>query len=324
MGKIKIDEDMAAEWNRRHQKGQSYRSIAFEYGVDPRTVQGWVQKLMQGKDEEHWEDISRQLDSKYLDKHHRLLLRAAMALLGAVHTDPLQPLHVEVEYLIHKGIESVSHRAIEILKEIGINFEPQGGDVLGPARDRDEMVTRLSQKLVDALMEHEPLIEKAVDRWKICWSRFQQAHLGLAEEAKSLFKKRNLPDGIAEKLKWAVVKETLGKELSGEIWNSRIVVHDGGEAELVRYCPDIERRLCKGPQAEMKAAQESYDELLPQVSHRERITPLLSAYRDLQGAVRDVDDLVDRMVLTGRPQGRCTLCPNYSPGQSARSRARRD
>lgn len=323
MGKTKVDENMVADWARRRQKGQSFRSIASEYQVDARTVQGWVQKLMKEKDKEHWEAVSRQVDAKYLDEHHRLLLRAALALLGTVHTDPIMTHELDGERLIDDGIGSVSRAAIEILKDRGINLDPQSGNVLKSPRFRDEAVTRLSRKLVESLIDHEPEMQQALNQWQGCWSRFQQAQQDLTGVAKNLFKQRKLTEGTAEELKWVVVKEALEAELRGKkAWESRIKEHDGKEVDLVRFCPENELHLCKGSKEDMNAALESYDKVLLQVSHIERITPLVNAYHDLQGTVQTVADLVDRMILMGKPQGRCTLCPSYSPVQSARPRTR--
>lgn len=238
-----------------------------------------------------------------------------MALLSAAHADPVVTHEPDAERLLRNTMGSVSTQAIEILKGRGINLDPEWGGALGSTRLRGEAVARLSWKLLDALMQHEPQLEKAINHWKGCWSGFQQVHLELARMAENLFKQREIPDDMAENLKWAIVREALESELrGGSSGASRVVEHDGGKAELIRYCPDIERRLCKGSMEAMKAALESYDKVLPQASHPERIGPLVNAYDNLQRSVQMVEELVDRLVLMGKPQGWCTLCPNYSIG----------
>lgn len=323
MGRTKVTGELAANWVRRHQRGESFRSIGREHKVDPRTIQIWVQKLTQEKEKEHWEMVSRQVDSKYLDEHHRLLLRVAIALLNATHADPVVNHDSDAEHLLANSMTSVSRQTVEILKGRGINLDPEWGDAMGSTRLRDEAVTRLSWKLLDALMQHEPQLEKAVNQWKGCWAGFQQAHLKLAEMVRNLFKQRQMPDNIAENLKWPTVGEALEGELpGGSSCASRLVLLDGERAKIVRYCPDFERPLCQGSREDMKAAKESYDKVLPQARHKERIGPVVNAYNDLQRAVRRVEDLVDRLVLMGKPQGQCTLCPSYSIAPSTRSKSK--
>ena len=43
--------------------------------------------------------------------------------------------------------------------------------------------------------------------------------------------------------------------------------------------------------------------------HKERIRPLKEVYRSLTESVAQIEDLVDNIILRGKPQGTCFLCP---------------
>ena len=325
MTRAKVTEELAAEWDQLHQKGQSFRSIARENSVDPRTVQAWVRRAGDAKRKEHWEAVSRQVDSRYLDEHFRLISRVAAALLDVVHADPIGGREPDAEKLLRNRMSSVAREAVDILKGRGLNLDPLPDGVVDAAvRVREETVARVSRKLVDALMGHEPGMKASIDGWKGCWGRYQKARQELAEACKGLFTQRGVPDGIADDLMWGLVREALGVELFGQEPGSCSVERRGEQrVVLVRRWSNTEQDLCDGSARDMETCRKAYDLVLEQVRHPERIRTMLNAYRHLQDRVREVEDSVDRLVLTGVPQSQCTLCPNYLTHSSPRPRTKR-
>jgi len=75
----------------------------------------------------------------------------------------------------------------------------------------------------------------------------------------------------------------------------------------VRESKEIE--LYKGPIGEAERIGEAYEWTLPQVSAQEIIRPLAEANLSLGDRMNDVQELVDGLVLRGKPRGHCSLCP---------------
>ena len=118
MSRRRITGEMIAEWVQLLRKGQSYRGIAREFGVDPRTVKSQFQKAIREKEKEHWEAVSRQVDVKYLDEHYRILIQVAVAILDAGHTDPVRTHHeLDADYVLEQGILSAMQGLTELLEK---------------------------------------------------------------------------------------------------------------------------------------------------------------------------------------------------------------
>ena len=63
---------------------------------------------------------------------------------------------------------------------------------------------------------------------------------------------------------------------------------------------------------EVEDAKSAYEFVLPQISLEARMSPVENAYTSLTVSVRKVEDLVESLVLIGRPPGQCILCPGRS------------
>lgn len=323
MPKTKITEELANQWVHLRQKGHSFRSIARDYEVDPRTVQAWVQRDSEERGKQHWDAVSRQVDSKYLDEHYRLLLQTAVALLEAVCVDPVKVNEADPGRLLAIYTGGVLRRTEEIFKLRGLNPDVRASPY-APFENMENRAARMSRKLFDALMEHEPQLEKAIDDWKENWARFQQAQAELASAAKSLLEQMKVPKGIVDDVKSEVFREVMGVEFLGISKQrvSRINPQDGGKAGLIRSSPGYERAVCVASPDEINAAYKAYDKVLTQLSHQERLRPVVNTHRGLQESARTVEDMVERIVLIGKTQGRCSLCPDYSIRIPTKSRAR--
>jgi len=62
----------------------------------------------------------------------------------------------------------------------------------------------------------------------------------------------------------------------------------------------------------VETAKNACEFVLPQISLEARMSPVEKAYTYLTVSAQKVEDLVESLVLIGRPQGQCNLCPGRS------------
>ena len=310
MGKRKVTQETVAQWVHLHRQAQSYRNIARRFGVDPRTVKSWIQRAGEEGEREHWEAVARQVDARYLDEHYQMLLRVATAVLDAVESEPIAVHHgLSADSLLNQRIQSALETSPVVLAASSVDR----ASVLGQPVLPGEMVWRLSYRLLDGLVEHEPQLGKAIEKWKEAWSGFQQLRLELAKAAENLFKLQKVAERPAAALKLAVVQEALETRLLGqESCSFHIEERDEGQADLIRGLPGTMKRIHRGSRQEVMAARDAYQEVLKQVSHEARMSPVEDAYRNVRRCTIEMEELVDRLVLIGRPHGQCSLCFNRS------------
>lgn len=316
MVRKKFDDQLVAQWIQLRRKQESYRSIGSKFDVDPRTVRSWIQKAGEEKEKEHWEAVSRQVDAKYLDEHYRMLLQIAAAVLDAVHNDPVFVHHeLDARALLNNSVQSAVQKSADLLAGRGLDMSFAVSEFSSRTGIKDHKAERLGHRLLDALMEHEPQLKKAIEAWENDWSRFQHTRLQLIEAAKNLFKHANIGDKSAEGVKMGVVREALGNKLfNEEPCSSRVDVLDERNARLIRRgdSTHTEKEVCAGTKKEVEAASEAYDKVLSQLSHEERVKPVEDSYHSLMNRVREVEDYIDQLILMGKPQGQCALCLNRS------------
>jgi len=317
MERKKIDDKLVSQWIQLRRKQESYRSIGRMFHVDPRTVKSWVQKAGEEKEKEHWEAVSRQVDAKYLEEHYRMLLQVAAAVLDAVHTDPVFARHeLEAHLLLNGSVQVAMQKSPQLLEGRGLDIEP--GMITESASHHSQIYNhpfeRLSSKLLDALMEHEPTLKQAIEAWESQWSKFQHARLQLIEVTENLFKQANVGNKVAEGLKMEVVREALQNKLFGEeSCSSRVDAYDERNAHLTRYnSRRSEMRVYTGSKQEVEAARATYEKVLSQVLHKERMRPVEYSYQSLMESIKQVEDSVDYLLLRGKPEGHCPLCLNRS------------
>jgi hypothetical protein len=297
MSKRKIPDELVAEFIRLRKGGQSYRTIGETCEVDPRTVKSWVERASRQKEKEHWEMVSRQVDTKYLDEHYRLLIIIAARLQNVVHTESIDFTHKQdADELIDNEIQLGLRQGGDLLKERGI-----------------DPTNRLNRRLLEALIEHEPQLKRALDQWKYRWNGFEKVRLDLAQQAVSLLEQKKLSHKVAETLGIAVAREGIRIRLLGdEPYSSRFEDISNERSRLIRHNQQISGEVYKGPKQEVEAAKNAYESVLQQISHEERIRPVEDAYTSLMVSAQAVEDFIERLVLIGRPQSQCNLCPGSS------------
>jgi hypothetical protein len=294
MSKRNISDELVAEFLRLRQEGKSYRTIGKLLKVDPRTVKGRVEKAGEGKEREHWEAVSRQVDAKYLDEHYRLLIGIIASVRDTLRVNPVDfDFKRDAESLIGEAIQLGLQQSSNLLKERGLSISES-----------------LSRHLLESLMEHEPRLKVTLDEWKGHWNRFQKECGELADQACGLFIQEKLRPEAAEPLGIAVAGEGMRIKLLGEDTRSSKVEHiNDKRSRLIRSNRQISEEVHKGPKQEVEAAKNAYELVLSQVTLEQRIAPVKLAYNKLTASARNVVDSIERLVLIGRPQGRCSLCP---------------
>jgi hypothetical protein len=311
MARKKIDDQVVAQWIQLHRKGVSYRSIGRDFDVDSRTVKSWIERAGEEKEKEHWEAVSRQVDAKYLDEHYRMLLQIAVALLSAVHSDPISEGYETDDRSILSGkIVYALQKCAGLFLERGLS---EANDQYKHLESND--VDRLGHRLFNALMEHEPLLKAAFDAWKIEWNGFQKAKTDLIKSAKELFENLRLdhksPIDVsikADVCRKIVLEALLQNVLGKEPLSSKVDAFDDNVFRFSRYNEHLEIIVYYGPKTVEEVIHTAYDRLLPQITHKERLALIKTNYASLTGQAKKVEEFIDHLILTGRPSGNCVLC----------------
>jgi hypothetical protein len=312
MGRKTISEGSVAQWVKAHKRGESYRSIGRTFEVDPRTVKLWVQKAAEEGEKEHWEAVARQVDAKYLEEHYRMLLQIATALLDAMYTDVVLAHHeLDARILLDNSVQSAVQRSAGLLASRGFDISSTVNRSHSSNYTEDNKAERIGCKLLDALMEHEPELQKLTEAWQSRWANFQEERLKLIEVAGNLFGQAGLSTEFTKTLKVPVVREALMNELlDQEARPSRVDHINEKKARLICYLGPNETVVHAGPKQEVELASKVYDWVLSQVSHKERVDPVKRSFSSLIGQVKKVEDYIERLALIGKPQGKCALCLN--------------
>ena len=136
---------------------------------------------------------------------------------------------------------------------------------------------------------------------------------GLVQQAVSLLKQRKLSHKVAETLGTAVAREGIRIRLLGEEpYSFRVEDISSKRARLICHNRKLSGEVYKGPKQDVETAKNAYEFVLTQIHHEERIRPVEDAYKSLMVSSQAVEDFIERLVLIGRPQGQCSLCPGSS------------
>jgi hypothetical protein len=310
MGKRKITQEAIAQWVHLHRQGQSYRNIARQFKVDPRTVKSWIEKAGEEAEREHWEAVTRQVDAGYLDNHYRMLLMVARAVLDATETDPITVHH---DWSADSWFNEHILYSLEKLPIAFAEVNVESASMTEQSTLSAETARRLSNKLFYSLVEHEPQLGKAVEKWKEAWAGFQKLRLELVDAAENLFKQRKVTEKPAAALGLVVVQEALETGILGQKPCSFQIEERGeGMADLNHGRSGTMKKILQGSRQEIEADRDAYQRLLEQVSHEGRMSPVKDAYRSVRQCMIEVQEIVDRLILIGRPNGQCSLCFNHS------------
>jgi len=205
------------------------------------------------------------------------------------------------------------------LKRTGGLLEGRGLDLRPPASISPPNVrsglpiVRLAGKLLDGLMEHEPTLGVLLDGWSGCWLKIQGERRQLQEQAKNLYLQRRIAKELVGTLGPVAAELAIASALSlpgqgrltaGERNDGLVTLMITGDTEL--------RKVLVVQKAEAKPVCQANAWVVKQLLQKERIRPLKKAYRFLIESVAKIEDLVDIIILRGKPAGTCFFCPKDS------------
>ncbi len=310
----KMTPEMVSNFVRLHRQGLSFREIGRRFDVDQRTVKARIEKATQDYEIEHWEAVSRQVDVKNLEEHHRMLMSIAMrivdiALGEPMFTRPDDEVDQRLVRLMSVEIDGVD----ELIEARGAKLTPEAQTSI-PDSFSTSTGSRLKERLISCLLEHEPGLEAALNSWKKGWSRFQDTRRKLSDQAKGLLEQGRLDQGISSVLAPELTESVLLSVILGhEKWMPHIENEDKDFSVLVLDTGFGRKEVCPVPSNIVCEIFEVYDRVYDQISHQVRLEPLTEAYRALRDAAGKIEEFVDIMLLRGRPGGRCLVCPRPEP-----------
>jgi len=310
-GMRKRVDTQAPEMVRLNRLGWSARRIAAELRVDRGTVTARLKRFRKEEEEEHWVVVLRQVSAQHLEEHHRLLAAIAHAVLEAAHLDPLAPHMADdprpfIGYHLERAVQQASDR----LRDRGLDLDAAAGTGEGGPE-----ALRLGARLLDALAEHEPELAEAFKNWRDAYTACRRARSRLLEEAENL---------RAQKKEEKVTPGPAGVPTEDELIRLALQKGRGDEPDKARrsYTADLLGGIlpgilgCSGTETRGERGSPATWEPPPwleQALHPARIEPLLTAHRSVLKSLSQVEETVDRLMLTGAPYGRCSLCPSYVP-----------
>ncbi|MQG58517.1 MAG: hypothetical protein FI709_11460 [SAR202 cluster bacterium] len=287
--------------------------------MDWRTVKAHLQKMEDEREQSHWEDVAQQLDSQYLDEHYAMLRHVAVGVSRAVRVEPLfGPSDQTATRLL------VSHENHAVTEFVSSTLQTRGVDLRqSPAAEAsdqlpDQTPERMTKLLADSLFEHEPILRAQLDHWCETWERLQENRREFTSRAVRLCKQDEEDDESAERIGEAVAHEVMIQRLQGQPPEYPTVQKSDGDTCTLVFRPGTPGdNTIHGSARHIERSMTSYEETCQQMSIDVIIEPVKEAYRDLVKSAGVIEDIVDRLILTGRPSGRCSiLCPSAFAGYS--------
>ena len=166
--------------------------------------------------------------------------------------------------------------------------------------------TRLMRMLLDSLHEHEPALQHSLDAWTSRWYSFQKKRVSFGCQAEGLFDQDEWStDEIAMKMAESVLDSELHGHGPGEF---KIEELGKGLAVALIVIELTRVEVGRGSLEDLQANFSIYDKAYRQLSHVERIMPIKVAYDSLTRSVEEVAEIIDAIVLRGKPEGWCNLC----------------
>ncbi len=203
----KVTEELIAQFNQMHRRGDSFRAIGAKFGVDPRTVKSGIEKGGKQRDRDHWEAVSRQVDVRYLEEHLGMLVRVSIDVQRAVQSSPLKA-NGEPMVLVTALVEVGLVQTVGLLEGRGLELYSPAS--ISPTNSEHRLpAERLAGKLIEGLMEHEPTLKELLDGWSSCWLEVQKEHRDLQDKAKNLFLQKQIAKEIAEALGPLAVEQAM-------------------------------------------------------------------------------------------------------------------
>ena len=310
MPKRKVTEEIVAKIQHLRRRGKGDSEIGRELGLDRRTVKAAAEHIGKVLDHEHWQVVSRQIDAEILVRHYGDLMRLAIGIQEQIDngynrtSDPA--------FRGHQCIES------SFTKVFGHDWSL--GDIEGKAQFAhyktleplsSARALALGNRLLEGMREHEPEFLDAIEAWEQTFDRLQMEKGQLRQEAGASLGSAGLDQYMAEETGIGLWQEVCQRALNNAdpgFFQPRPRGDSGIDA--VRIIGDKEFRVFSGNEPEVAGLCESYETVLKSLMRSDKIRRIRKeAFEELPKRREEVDGLVDAIILRGRPNGRCGLCP---------------
>ena len=310
MPKRKVTDETIAKIQHLRRRGKRDSEIGRELGLDRRTVKAAVEHIGKVLDQEHWQTISRQIDAEILVRHYGDLMRLAIGIQEQIGSD--DNLTSNPDFAGHKCIELSFAKVFGhdwSLGEIERGSQFAHHRVLEPLSSARALA--LGNRLLGGLREHEPELLDAIEAWEQTFDRLQMEKGQLRQEAGASLRRAGLDQDMAKEagmwLGQEVCQRTLNNADPG-FFQPRPRGDSGIDA--VRIIGDKEFLVFSGNEPEVAGLCESYESVLKSLIKSDKLKGIRKeAFEDLPKWGEAVDGLVDMIILRGRPNGRCALCP---------------
>ena len=172
---------------------------------------------------------------------------------------------------------------------------------------------RLGKRIWCSLTEHEPDLKEGVEAWMKIWTGFQHKRANLGEEASGLLEKKKVDlQGVSPAVTQGLADAAIMQCVHGfDVASIRL--QETSEAKYKVFMGDVplgeEFEMDSKGSSEVLSAWQCF--LGGQLRIEARSRPVVNAYEKLKEAVSKLEDMVDAIVLRGRPNGTCSLCPAY-------------
>jgi len=303
-----VSQEMIEDFVVRRRQGESLRSIARLHGVDPRTVSARIQKAEAANDEQHWKSVTLQVDASYLREHHQTLVKAASSLLGAISIEPLNVLGTWIPEKWIEGKLRIDPLAVD---------EASNGLLSGlqasTAKERTAL-ERMGLKVLGGLLEHEAKIDDALKQWKSNWAEWQSRRDELIEAARGLLRREGIEVSQGGALAENLVQDVLLTRFTGKQQGELVIEDAEGDngdhqAELFFRDESTSKKLLVGQGQQFDPIIESYDLVWDQIAHEARMGPMGESLGRFSQSVKELENMIDGLILRRRPQGKCQFCP---------------
>jgi len=313
MPRKKVTEETVATIRQLRERGKKDSEIARELDLDRRTVTSAAQKVGKVVDYLHWEAVSQKVDSELLYQHQKDLTQLAVGVQERTTSD-LTGLP-----LSHPGFDSRRslHLAFERLSEDGWLG---GRTAKSPLDEYQELsrqeslppdrLYRLGDRLMECLDQHEPELARALEVWRAGYDLCQEARAGLLRDAEAALGEG--PAGIAPpgEIAMAVLREACEHSFH-QTAGARFTTQEqeGNQIQLFRLIGRSEAPVYRGDSEGVAEASERYRLVLDAALGSPGLRAATDAFRGLETGRASIDAVTDGIVIRGRPNGRCELCP---------------
>ena len=170
--------------------------------------------------------------------------------------------------------------------------------------------TQLADMLVTALLEHEPQLQKLVKAWRDSWNTLMEHRMDLAIQAISLLTQFGVEKNVAESVDAALAYRTLESAIRERDFGSLAVIErSGGGLGLVLDSGSSADTIFKGTQQQIDQVVAAHPQVIDQLTLDGRVVPIKITLARLSNSTNEIRAIVNILVLRGRPDGRCYLCP---------------